>query len=76
VGIPAEGRHNLADFSEIAVLANLILDPPAHTVDLKELSLATVGGIEQMIRLDLYHLRNQEPLRQCFCKHFAARTPD
>ncbi|MDI5963493.1 hypothetical protein POF50_008380 [Streptomyces sp. SL13] len=76
MGIPAEGRRNHAVFSEIAVLANLILDPPAHTVDPKELSLATVGELSRGFAWICTTCGTQEPLRQCFCKHFAARTPD
>ncbi|WP_333770219.1 hypothetical protein [Streptomyces sp. IBSBF 2435] len=72
----AEGCHDLAAFSGIAVLANLILDPPARAVDPKELYLATAGELSRRFVWTCTTFGTQEPPNQRFCKHFTARTPD
>ncbi|CAM5513462.1 MULTISPECIES: hypothetical protein [Streptomyces] len=74
--IPAEDRHHLAAFPEIAVLANLILDPPTHTIDPKELYIATTAELSRRFARIYTTFGTQDPLYQRFCKPFAAQTPD
>jgi hypothetical protein len=74
--VPAEDRHRLAAFPETVVLAKLILNPPAHILDPKELYLATTAELSRRFARIYATFGTQDPLYQRFCKPLAAQTPD
>ncbi|UQA90677.1 hypothetical protein [Streptomyces halobius] len=64
--IPAKDRHPLAAFPEIVVLANLILNPPTHTIDPKDLYLATTAELSRRFARIYTTLGTQDPLYRRF----------
>lgn len=65
--VPAEDRHHLAAFPEIVVLANLILNPPTHTIDPKQLYLATTAELSRRFARIYTTIGTQYPLYRRFC---------
>ncbi|WP_316528889.1 TniQ family protein [Kitasatospora brasiliensis] len=73
--IPFEDRHRLAAFPEIAVLAELILNPPTDTIDPRELYLAATAELSRRFARIYTAIGVHDPLYQNVCRSRAFQTP-
>ncbi|WP_217215680.1 hypothetical protein [Streptomyces sp. AC550_RSS872] len=65
--VPTSDQRRLAAFPETVVLAELVLDPPEHSIERKDLYLATTAELSRRLSRNYTALGVQDPLFQHLC---------
>ncbi|MFK0111612.1 hypothetical protein [Streptomyces sp. NPDC091217] len=65
--VPISDQRRLASFPETVVLAELVLDPPEHSIEPKDLYLATTAELSRRLSRSYTTLGIQDPLFQHLC---------